>query len=52
MAAQPKYNREVLIKSDLFSDVQKDFLSALLSKPKYTIAEAQKIVSEFFKDKE
>ena len=48
MAAQPKYNREVLINSDLFAEYQKDFLAALLPKPKYTIAEAQKIVSDFF----
>ena len=47
MAAQ-KFTREVLINSDLFAGVQKDFLAALLPKPKYTIAEAQKIVSDFF----
>ena len=42
------YTREALLKSDLFSQYQKDFLAAVLCKPEYTIAEAEETVKDFF----
>ena len=47
-AEQPTYTREAILKSDLFSGYQKDFLAAVLCKPEYTIAEAEKTVNDFF----
>lgn len=44
-----QYTREALLKSQEFALYQKDFLSVILSKPTYTLAEARKIVKEFFK---
>ena len=45
-----KYTREALLASEEFKGYQKDFLSVLLKKPEYTLKEAQKVVSEFFKE--
>ena len=41
-----KYRREILLK------YQQDFLGVVLCKSEYTIAEADKAVKAFFKDKE
>ncbi len=49
MAATKKYSREALLKDKRFSSYQKDFLGVVLSKPEYTIAEAEKAVNDFFK---
>lgn len=46
--ATKKYTREALLKSKRFSSYQKDFLAAVLNKPEYTIAEAEKAVEAFF----
>ncbi len=43
-----KFTRDVLINSKLFLKYQNDFLSAILTKEEYTIAEAKKIVEAFF----
>ena len=43
-----KFTREALIKSEYFSKYQKDFLSAILEKEEYTMAEATKVVKAFF----
>lgn len=45
---ETKYTREVLLRSEEFSDIQKDFLSVLLCDPEYTIAEARAIVNNYF----
>lgn len=50
MAAK-KYTREAILRDPRFAKYQKDFLSVILSKPTYTLAEARKIAKEFF-DKE
>lgn len=42
------FSREALLKSKRFSHVQQDFLKAILTKDSYTIAEAEKAVSDFF----
>lgn len=47
MAAK-KFTREALLKSKRFSGYQKDFLAAVLTKPEYTLAEAEKTVKAFF----
>ena len=47
MAAK-KFKRESLLKSPEFAKYQKDFLSVILSRPEYTLAEARKIIKEFF----
>lgn len=47
-----KFKREVLLKDPRFSKYQKDFLSVILSKQEYTLAEAERTVKVFFKDKE
>lgn len=41
-----KYSREKLIHSKKFSGYQKDFVSVLLDKPEYTMAEAEEILSK------
>ena len=46
--AEKKYTREALIRDQRFAVYQRDFLSAVLSKPEYTIAEAERAVAEFF----
>ena len=51
MAAK-KYTREVILKDPRFSQYQKDFLGVVLSKSEYTIAEAERAVKAFFKEKE
>lgn len=48
MATNKKYTREALLKSKKFSGYQKDFLAAVLNKPEYTLAEAEKAVEAFF----
>lgn len=48
MAKQTKYKREVLLRDPRFAKYQQDFLRVVLSKPYYTLAEAQKIVKAFF----
>lgn len=47
-----KYKREAILKDSRFSQYQKDFLGVVLSKPEYTIAEAERAVKAFFKEKE
>lgn len=47
-----KYTREVLLKSKEFSKYQPDFLKAILPKEQYTLAEARRIVKNFFDEKE
>ena len=42
------FTRESLLKSKRFSAYQKDFLAAVLCKPEYTLAEAEKAVTQFF----
>ncbi len=49
MSKQKKYKREALLKSKIFKGYQKDFLAILLNKPEYTLSEAKKIVTDFFK---
>lgn len=51
MAAK-KYPRESLVKSQRYSQYQKDFLAVVLSKKEYTLAEADKAVKAFFEKKE
>ena len=46
-----KYTREALLRDRRFSGYQKDFLLAVLSKPEYTIAEAEGAVKAFFERK-
>lgn len=46
--AKKKYAREALLKSKRYAGYQKDFLAAVLKKPEYTLAEADKAVSAFF----
>lgn len=43
-----KYARQALLKSKRYAGYQQDFLAAVLSKPEYTIAEADKAVKAFF----
>lgn len=47
-----KFKREVLLKDPRFAQYQQDFLGVVLCKSEYTIAEADKAVKAFFKDKE
>lgn len=42
------YTREALLKSKRYQKFQKDFLAAVLCKPEYTLAEADKAVKAFF----
>lgn len=42
------YTREALLHSKRYAGYQKDFLAAVLCKPEYTIAEADKAVKAFF----
>lgn len=42
------YTREALLRSKRYAGYQKDFLAAVLCKPEYTIAEADKAVKAFF----
>lgn len=46
--AEKKYTREALMRDGRFSIYQRDFLAAVLSKPEYTIAEAERAVKAFF----
>lgn len=45
---EKRYSREALMRDKRFSGYQKDFLLAVLSKPDYTIAEAERAVKAFF----
>lgn len=45
---ETKYTREALLKSDVFNGYQRDFVSAILVDPYYTISEAKKLVEEYF----
>lgn len=47
---QPQYSREVLLKDPRFAGYQRDFLAAVLSKPFYTLAEAEAAVKKFWKE--
>lgn len=44
---EQRYSGEVLAKSKLFSDVQKDFLRVILGNDFYTIEEAKDKLSKF-----
>jgi hypothetical protein len=44
---EPKYTREVLIKSNKFSHIQKDFLSAILTDDFYTMKQAEQKINKF-----
>ena len=44
-----KFKREALLKSKHFSYVSKDFLKAILTEEYYTIEEAEKAISEFYR---
>lgn len=46
--SDPQYTRESIMRDPRFSRVQRDFLGVILSKPFYTIKEAEKAVSNFF----
>lgn len=45
---QKKFAREALLQSPRYKTYQQDFLAAVLHKPEYTIAEADKAVKAFF----
>ena len=47
-----KFKREVLLRAPRFAKYQQDFFGAVLRKSEYTIAEAERAVKAFFKDKE
>ena len=47
-----KFKREVLLRAPRFAKYQQAFLGAVLRKSEYTIAEAERAVKAFFKDKE
>ena len=51
MAAK-RFTREALLRAAEFQSYQKDFLSAVLHKETYTLAEARKEVKAFFHAKE
>lgn len=46
--AQKRYTREALLHSRRFARYQRDFLRAVLHKPEYTMAEAERAVKAFF----
>lgn len=46
--ANKTYTREALLQSRRFAGYQRDFLAAILHKPVYTWAEAEKAVAAFF----
>ncbi len=46
--SEKKFAREVLLKSKEFSDVQPDFLSAILKDDFYTLTDAHAAVDRFF----
>ena len=45
---EKRYTREALMRDPRFSGIQRDFLGVILKQPFYTIAEAEKTVSNFF----
>ena len=47
-----KFKREAILQSKEFGKYQPDFLKAILPKEAYTLAEARRIVKEFFEEKE
>lgn len=48
-SGQKMYSREALMRDARFSGIQRDFLGIILEKPFYTIEEAEKEVSHFFR---
>lgn len=48
MAKDKKYTREALLQDKRFKEYQQDFLRAILKKPYYTLAQAEKSVRAFF----
>ena len=47
-----KFKREVLLRAPRFAKYQQDCPEEVLRKSEYTIAEAERAVKAFFKDKE
>lgn len=47
-----KFKREVLWQAKEFGKYQPDFLRALLHKEEYTLAEARRILKNFYDEKE
>lgn len=45
-----RYGRDILLKDPRFAGYQKDFLTAVLNKPFYTLAEAEAAVKDFWKE--
>lgn len=45
---QKTYTREALLNSKRFARYQRDFLGAVLCRPEYTMAEAEKAVRAYF----
>ena len=45
---EKRYTPRALIKGGRYAGYQKDFLAVILTKPLYTLAEADKAVREFF----
>lgn len=43
-----RYTRQALLRSPEFARYQQDFLSAVLSSPSYTVAEAKQALRKFF----
>lgn len=50
--AVKQYARGILLRDPRFAGYQEDFLAAILCRPEYTIAEAEKAVKAFFDKKE
>ena len=46
--ARKKFTREALLVAPRYKKYQQDFLGVVLSKPEYTLAEADKAVKAFF----
>lgn len=49
---ETQYTREVLIRDARYAHIQQDFLGAILSKPMYTLSEADEAINKFFNRKE
>ena len=49
---EKRFSREALLKSKRFSDVQQDFLQAILTEESYTMAEAEAAVKKVMGGKE
>lgn len=46
--SEKRYAPKAIMRDNRFSNIQKDFLGIILTKPSYTIQEALKAVSDFF----